>query len=125
MRLAPVAYWNIEGEADPATHFYRCDLAGPSRQRTRRVEASGVVHFKTGCEISRPWMGRSALQIAVAAGRLASGVEQSLEREQEILTARIVHSERTGAPSPITLKIFLVVELSWMEARTKARQRQH
>ena len=108
VRLAPVAYWNVEGESNPASWRYRCDLAGPSRQRTRVVEASGVVHFKTGCEIARPWMGRSALQIAVATGRLASGVEQSLEREQELLTARIVHTERTGSAVSDHLEIFHV-----------------
>ena len=94
VRLAPVAHWNVEGESDPASWRYRCDMAGPSRQRTRVVEAAGVVHFKTGCEISRPWMGRSALQIAVATGKLSASVEQSLTREQAFRPTRVVYSAR-------------------------------
>ena len=39
--------WNVEGESDPATWVYRCDLGRTDpRQRTRRVEAAGVIHFK-------------------------------------------------------------------------------
>ena len=94
VRLAPVAYWNVEGESDPASWMYRCDMSGPSRQRTRRVEAAGVVHFKVGCEISRPWMGRAPLQIASATGRLSAAVEKSLELEELFKPVRIVYSPR-------------------------------
>ena len=94
VRLAPVAYYNVSGEADPASWMYRCDLAGPSRQRTRRVEASGVVHFRINAEPSRPWDGRSPLEVASATGKLSASVEQSLQREQAFLPARVVYTER-------------------------------
>ena len=94
VRLAPCASWNVEGEADPATWVYRCDLSGPSRQRTRRVESSGVVHFRINCDVARPWLGRSPLEVASASGKLSAAVEQSLTREQAFKPARIVYSPR-------------------------------
>ena len=96
VRLAPVASWTVEGEADPSTHVYRCDMAGPSRQSSVRVEAAGVVHFRINCEIARPWAGRSPLQVAVASGRLAAAVEKSLELEELFRPSRVVHTARSG-----------------------------
>ena len=94
VRLAPVAYWNVEGESDPASWRYRCDLAGPSRQRTRVVDASGVVHFRINCDVARPWRGRGPLEVASASGKLLGAVEQSLQREQLFRPTRIVYSPR-------------------------------
>ena len=94
VRLAPVAYWNVTGESDPASWRYRCDLSGPSRQRTRVVEASGVVHFRINAEVARPHLGRSPLEIASATGKLSAAVEQSLQREQLFPPARIIYSAR-------------------------------
>ena len=96
VRLTPCATWDISGEADPASWEYRCDVSGPTRQRTVRVEAAGVVHFRINCESARPWAGRSPLEVASATGKLAASVEQSLQREQVFLPGRILHTERTG-----------------------------
>ena len=94
VRLAPVAYWSVSGEASPESWRYRCDLAGPSRQRTRVVEASGVVHFRINADVARPWIGRGPLAVASSTGKLSAAVEQSLEREQLFRPVRIVYSPR-------------------------------
>ena len=96
VRLTPCATWDISGEADPASWEYRCDLSGPTRQRTVRVEAAGVVHFRINCESARPWAGRSPLEVASATGKLSASIEQSLTTEQLFLPVRIVHTERPG-----------------------------
>ena len=66
VRFIPATSYDVSGGADPATWEYRVDLGGPSRQRTVKIEAAGVLHFRVNADL--PWRGRSALQVASATG---------------------------------------------------------
>ena len=94
VRFIPATSYDVSGEADPSTWVYRIDLGGPSRQKTIRTEAAGVVHFRVNADLS--WRGRGALEVASAAGRLSAAVEKSLELEQLFPPTTIVHTSRQG-----------------------------
>ena len=57
---------------------YRCNLAGPSRQRTKRVDASGVCHLRYAVDPATPWRGVGPLQVAALAGKLSAELENAL-----------------------------------------------
>jgi hypothetical protein len=80
-RLVPAGSWTVYGSPDPATWWYRCDLWGPSGNRTVRAPAASVVHFRYSVDPSRPWAGVGPLGWAALTGRLAGALEDALADE--------------------------------------------
>ena len=91
--LTPTASWTVHGSDDPSTWRYHCTLSGPDSTRTIAVEAASVLHVRYAPHPSRPWAGRSPLQMAVdttrAAGRLEKATSEELNFAQsQMLTPR-------------------------------------
>ena len=79
VRLLPASTWDVTGDYDPATWWYRVDLAGPSRYATRsHLTASAVVHPRYQVDPDRPWRGVGPLQSAALAGRLSAETAAAL-----------------------------------------------
>ena len=73
VRLCPAADFDVTGDHEPSSWFYRLNLAGPSRFTTRaNVPAAGVVHPRYQTDPSRPWRGVAPLASAALAGRLSA-----------------------------------------------------
>ena len=71
LQLLPAQTHSIDGEPLPSSWTYDITLAGPGRLRTLRpVEASGVCHFRYGCDVETPWRGNAPLGVARAVGDL-------------------------------------------------------
>ena len=82
VRLRPAAYWDISGQADPATWRYALQLSGPTSSETINRPWRGVVHLQFGCDAgAAPWRGVSPLGFARATGRLAAVLEERLGQE--------------------------------------------
>ena len=79
VRLSPAADFDVTGDHDPSTWFYRVNLAGPSRYTTRSVVPSAsVVHVRYQIDAKRPWRGVGPLQSAALAGRLSAETAAAL-----------------------------------------------
>ena len=72
MRLQPVSHFDVQGDVDPATWLYRCNLPGPSVTRTRRVPSAGVIHLRYEVDPDQPWRGIGPVQSASLAGKLSA-----------------------------------------------------
>ena len=68
-RLLPCLGHDVDGQADPGTWVYRCDVPGPSSHRSRRVPAAGVVHLRWAVNRAAPWRGLSPIREARETGR--------------------------------------------------------
>ena len=80
--LWPAADFDIHGAFDPATWYYRLNLAGPSRYHTRAaVPAGGVVHCRYLTDPARPWRGIGPIESAALAGRLSAETVRALSDE--------------------------------------------
>ena len=91
--LTPTASWTVQGDADPASWLYLVTLNGPSTSRAITLPAASVVHVKYAPHPSRPWRGRSPMQMAhdtaLAAGRLEKATSEELNfTQQQILSPR-------------------------------------
>ena len=81
LRLAPAGSWDVRGQDDPDSWYYRLDLFGPSGNRTVLVPARQVVHVRYSVDPARPWLGLSPLAWARETGRLHAEVEKLLANE--------------------------------------------
>ena len=79
--LRPVGSWSIQGGADPADWFYRCDIHGPSGSTTILAPGASVVHCKYSIDPARPWIGVGPLTRARLTAKLAGAVELALADE--------------------------------------------
>ena len=79
--LTPAGSWDVAGDADPRTWWYRADAFGPSGNTTRTVPYSQVLHFRNAIDPARPWAGLSPLAVARLSGRLHAEVEGALADE--------------------------------------------
>ena len=91
--LTPCGSWAVLGSDDPATWTYRVTLSGPSATRTATLPAASVLHVKYSPHPSRPWAGRSPVQLAIdtakAAGLLETATAGELNfTQQQLLTPR-------------------------------------
>ena len=81
--LSPIGSWDVRGDPDPASWFYRIDTYGPSSSRTRLLSGASVLHFRYGIDPARPWAGISPLGFAYLTGALAGGLELRLSQEAQ------------------------------------------
>lgn len=90
LALLPVGTWVIQGDADPATWFVRCDLFGPTGNSVRIVPHAAVVHCRYAVDPARPWQGVSPLAWAETAATLLAGTETALSRDTNAALAYVV-----------------------------------
>lgn len=81
LELIPVQVWDVVGDVSPDTWRYRCDMAGPTRQRSRVVPAGDVVSVKWAVDPARPWCGVSPLVFAHLSGQLHAKTVEVLRDE--------------------------------------------
>ena len=91
--LTPTASWSVHGQDDPASWLYRVTLNGPDSTRTITREAASVMHVRYAPHPSRPWAGRSPVQLAIDTARVAGLLEAATAGElnftqQQVLTPR-------------------------------------
>ena len=82
LTLLPAQTHNVEGGALPSTWTYDITLSGPSQIKgLRPVQAAGVLHFRYGVDLERPWRGNAPLTIARAIGDLVAEATTYLNQE--------------------------------------------
>ena len=93
VRLISCGSWAVSGSEDPSTWRYRVTLSGPTSTRSATLNAASVVHVRYAPHPSRPWRGRSPMQMAVDTARAAGLLETATAGElnftqQQVLTPR-------------------------------------
>ena len=91
--LTPVANWTVQGDADPDSWVYLCNLTGPSTSRAITLPAASVVHVRYAPHPARPWRGRSPMMMAADTARASARLEYATAEElnftqQQILSPR-------------------------------------
>ena len=81
LELIPVYVWDVRGSPSPSTWSYRCDMAGPTIYRTRRVAAADVVSCRWAVDPVRPWCGVDPLKFAHLSGQLHAKTVEVLRDE--------------------------------------------
>ena len=82
LRLLPAEHWDVDGQPDPTSWWYRVTLGGPSNTVTySAVPSTSVLHFRYAVDAQRPWHGNSPLMVAALAGRLSANTINSLADE--------------------------------------------
>ncbi|MCY4666173.1 MAG: phage portal protein [Acidimicrobiaceae bacterium] len=79
--LCPVGSWDVRGEPDEATWWYRVDTFGPSGNLTDFLPGSAVVHCRYSYDPARSWFGISPLGWARSGAALAANTETRLAEE--------------------------------------------
>jgi len=79
LMLTPAAHHDVAGGYRPQTWRYQLNIAGPSRQTTRkRIDSAGVIHCMYSRDPERPWRGNGPLQVAQLAGKLSAETVKAL-----------------------------------------------
>ena len=100
--LTPTALWTVQGDADPASWMYLCTLNGPSTARTITRPAASVLHVKYAAHPSRPWAGRSPVQLAVDTARAAGLLETATAGELNFTQKQVLSPRRNqGDYAPV------------------------
>ena len=82
LTLLPAQTHSIDGGPMPSGWVYDVTLAGPGQLKTvRPVSASGVLHFRYGCDVETPWRGNAPLGVARAVGELMAEAITYLTQE--------------------------------------------
>ena len=79
--LTPVSLWEVHGSDDPASWTYRCTVSGPDVTRLVTLPAASVLHVRYSPHPSRPWAGRSPVQLAIDTARAAGLLEKATAAE--------------------------------------------
>ena len=95
--LTPCASWNVLGSDDPESWLYQLTLNGPTTSRTITVPAASVVHIRYAPHPSRPWLGRSPVQLASDTARAASLLETATACELEFTQKQMLSPRRSSS----------------------------
>ena len=99
VRLLPAWSWDVPGDPDPASWWYRCTMAGPTGSHTRTVPAAGVMHLRYASDPSAPWRGVSPMALARATGQLAGNLEKRLGQESGAPVGSVIPVPSDGGVS--------------------------
>ena len=92
--LTPTASWTVHGSDDPETWRYRVILSGPDSTRTITREAASVLHVRYAPDPSRPWAGRSPVQLAIDTARAAGLLETATAGELNFTQKQVLSPRR-------------------------------
>ena len=100
--LTPCGSWTISGSDDPASWRYRVTLSGPDTSRTITLPAASVLHIRYAPHPSRPWKGRSPVQLAIDTARVAGLLETATAGELGFTQTQVLTPRRNqGEYAPV------------------------
>ena len=100
--LTPCANWTIQGDSDPNSWMYLCTLNGPSRSTSITLPAASVVHVRYAPHPSRPWAGRSPVELAMDTARAAGLLETATAGELNFSQKQVLSPRRNpGDYAPV------------------------
>ncbi len=94
--LTPTASWTVHGGDDPLTWRYRVTLSGPDTSRTITLPGESVLHVRYAPDPSRPWAGRSPVQLAVDTARVAGLLETATAGELGFTQTQMLTPRRSA-----------------------------
>ena len=101
--LIPASAWEVHGSEDPTSWRYTVTLNGPDTTRMITLPADSVLHVRYAPHASRPWAGRSPMQMAADTARAAGLLEHATGEEfsfvQKQLCLRAETKVITGWPT--------------------------
>lgn len=133
VQALPVPHWEVHGEPDPDSWWYRLDLPGPDANATITLPAAGVLHFRFASDPREPWRGIAPLAWASATGKLSGALEQALGGEAAgpfgfVLPLPDVQTDKTALKVDLAglrggVKLVDTVHSGWGEGRGAAPAR--
>ena len=100
--LTPCGQWTVHGNDDPASWIYRVTLSGPDSTRMITLPAASVVHVRYAAPASRPWAGRSPLNLALDTFRVAGLLENATAGELSFTQKQVLSPRRNpGDYAPV------------------------
>ena len=100
--LTPCTHWTIQGDADPASWTYLCTLNGPSTSTTKKLPGAAVLHIRYAPHPSRPWAGRSPVELAMDTARAAGLLEKATSEELEFTQSQMLAPRRSSGDFGVT-----------------------
>ena len=100
--LTPCGAWTVHGSADPATWRYTATLSGPDATQMVTLDAASVVHVRYAPHPSRPWAGRSPMQMAVDTARAAGLLETATAGELNFTQTQMLTPRRSAGDYGLT-----------------------
>ena len=97
VRLIACGSWSISGNDDPTSWRYRVTLSGPSSTRTIVVDADSVLHVRYAPDPSRPWAGRSPMQMAVDTAKAAALLEKATSEELNFTQSQLIVPRKSAS----------------------------
>ena len=94
VELTPTANWTVQGDSDPASWMYLCNMNGPSTSRAITLPADSVVHILYAPHPSRPWSGRSPMMMAADTARAAGLLEHATSEEMTFTQKQLLSPRR-------------------------------
>ena len=79
--LTPVSLFEVHGSDDPASWTYGCTVSGPDVTRLVTLPAASVLNVRYSPHPSRPWAGRSPLQLGADTTKAAGLLEKATAGE--------------------------------------------
>ena len=94
MTLTPTSLWSVHGNDDPDSWLYRVTLSGPDSTRVVTLPAASVLHVRYAPHPSRPWAGRSPVQLAIDTARVAGLLEKATSEELNFTQSQMIVPRR-------------------------------
>ena len=100
--LTPCGQWTVHGNDDPASWIYRLTLSGPDSTRMITLPGNSVLHLRYSPHPSRPWAGRSPLNLALDTFRVAGLLENATAGELSFSQKQVLSPRRNpGDYAPV------------------------
>ena len=96
VRLIACGSRTVSGSDDPSTWRYRVTLSGPDSTRSITLDAASVLHVRYAPDPSRPWAGRSPVQLAVDTARVAGLLETATAGELGFTQTQMLTPRRSA-----------------------------
>ena len=97
LMLTPCASWTLLGAVDPDSWRYQVILNGPSSSSTITLPAASVLHVRYAPHPSRPWAGRSPMQMAVSTARAAGLLESATSEELNFTQSQMIVPRKSAS----------------------------
>ena len=100
--LTPCASWTVQGDPDPASWIYLCNLNGPSTATAITLPGESVLHVRYSPSPNSPWRGRSPAQLAIDTFRTAGLLETATAGELNFTQKQVLSPRRNqGDYAPV------------------------
>ena len=92
--LTPCASWTVQGDPEPASWIYLCNLNDPSTATAITLPGESVLHVRYAPHPSQPWKGRSPVQLAIDTARAAGLLEAATAGELNFTQKQVLSPRR-------------------------------